>query len=154
MGEINLMLLGEIFFLAEKYQVDAMKVSEANKNLVEFANAVDVLCVKFVLSLSIFKLSELFNMYQSEEEALVLHRLVSKVQKLKDKVGKKCKNCQKFPCITGSILTMHNCVPGARVVRQDPTNYGYDNDNRIVLDFKDNKVISNNGTGCCNEFRF
>ena len=80
--EINLMLLGEIFFLADKYQVDAMKVaiidnvktrevnkndvldaaivSEANTHLVEFANALDMLCVEFVRSLSITELSELF----------------------------------------------------------------------------------------------
>ena len=76
------MLLGEIFFLADKYQVDAMKVaiidnvktrevnkndvldaaivSEANTHLVEFANALDMLCVEFVRSLSITELSELF----------------------------------------------------------------------------------------------
>ena len=81
--EINFMLLGEIFFLAEKYQVDAVKVaitknvrtrevnendvlkvakvSEANNYLVEFADALDVLCAKFVRSLSIDKLSELFS---------------------------------------------------------------------------------------------
>lgn len=164
------MLLGEIFFLADKYQVDAMKVaitknvktrevnendvldaakvSEANIHLVEFANALDVLCVEFVLSLSILELSELFNMYQSEEKAPVLYRLVSKVKKLKEKVevGKKCKNCRKFPCITGSKVTMHNCVLGAFV--------NYNSVISRVTDFKDNLVIIGHSTDNTNKFRF
>ena len=102
------MLLGEVFFLAEKYRVDAVKVaviesvkmreiqdendvlnavkaSEANIHLEKFAEAVDVLGVKFILGTSIIKLSELFSMSQTEE-ALMLSRLMSKVHKLKDEI--------------------------------------------------------------------
>ena len=125
------MLLGELFFLAEKYQVDAVKVAilenvktreieledvinvvkvgEANKHLVEFAEALDVLCVQFVRSISTTKLSELFSSSQVEEAPL-LYQLMSKVHKLKDKdevkVTRKCMNCQQDPCITNKICTI------------------------------------------------
>ena len=80
--------------------INVVKVGEANKHLVEFAEALDVLCVQFVRSISTTKLSELFSSSQVEEAPL-LYQLMSKVHKLKDKdevkVTRKCMNCQQDP---------------------------------------------------------
>ena len=92
-----------------RFNLNVVKVGEANKHLVEFAEALDVLCVQFVRSISTTKLSELFSSSQVEEAPL-LYQLMSKVHKLKDKdevkVTRKCMNCQQDPCITNKICTI------------------------------------------------
>lgn len=99
--------LGDLFYLAEKYGVNAvkaaivedvklrkiklndileiMKVAEANAHLVEFAESLEMLCAKLVLKSTTGHLSELFEMSEVENEnSHVLHKLMRKVNGLKN----------------------------------------------------------------------
>ena len=106
----NLKFLGEIFYLAEKYQVNDLKtvivevvenknigmkdvveimmIAEGTSQLEQFSESLILLCVKLVLSSSTETLAEMFDMFEVEEStSYLLHKLMSKVNKLKDKVS-------------------------------------------------------------------
>ena len=139
--EKNLKFLGELFYLAEKYQVtdlktaivevvestsigmkdvlDIMTIAEATSHLEQFSESLCLLCVKLVLSSSVEGLAELFNMFQVEEStSCLLHKLMSKVDDLKSKVKveESCKNCRQKPCIHGSLISKDNFVGKARAM--------------------------------------
>jgi len=137
--EKNLKFLGELFYLAEKYQVtdlktaivevvestsigmkdvlDIMMIAEATSRLEQFSESLCLLCVKLVLSSSVEGLAELFKMFEVEEStSCLLHKLMSKVDDLKSKVKveESCKNCRQKPCIDGALITRDNFVEKAR----------------------------------------
>jgi len=138
--ERNFKFLGEIFYLAEKYQVhdlktlivevvesknigmkdvlEIMMIAEAGgtSRLEKFSESLILLCVKLVLSSSAETLAEMFDMFEVEEStSYLLHKLMSKVNKLKDKVSRvePCKNCRKNPCMNGERITIYNFVEKA-----------------------------------------
>jgi len=134
----NLKFLGEIFYLAEKYQVNDLKtlivevveslkigmkdvveimmIAERTSRLEQFSESLILLCVELVLSSSTETLAEMFDMFEVEEStSYLLHKLMSKVNKLKDKVNVvgPCKNCRRKPCINGEVITHINFVEKA-----------------------------------------
>ena len=138
--DMNPMLLGDLFYLAEKYQVDAIKsaivedinlrqievkdvidvltVVESKSHLVQFADSLHQLCLKVFLKSSdnIFKL---FNMSDPDDESIsrMLHRFMIKAHTLKDEENDKlCSNCQQFPCLDGSTVGLNNFVKKAEVL--------------------------------------
>jgi len=138
--DMNLMLLGDLFYLAEKYQVDAikaaivedinlreigienvidvLKVVESKSHLVQFANSLYKICLKVVLKSSdnIFKV---FNMSDPDDESTsrMLHRFMIKAQTLKDEENDKlCSNFKQFPCLDGSTVGLNNFVKYAKVL--------------------------------------
>ena len=142
----NLKFLGEIFYLAEKYQVNDLKtvivevvenmnigmkdvveimmIAEGTSQLEQFSESLILLCVKLVLSSSTETLAEMFDMFEVEEStSYLLHKLMSKVNKLKDKVSvvEPCKNCHQNPCINGEVITHTNFVEKACAFKK-----GYD----------------------------
>jgi len=105
--DMNPMLLGDLFYLAEKYQVDAIKcaivedinlrqieiedvigvltVVESKSQLVQFAESMYKLCLKVVLKSS-DNICKLFSMSDPDDESTsrMLHRFMSKAHTLKD----------------------------------------------------------------------
>jgi len=112
LNKMDLKLLGELFYLVQKYQVsnwketilrniqlrklkideilDAVVVAEANSHLVEFAKAINIICAEFVHNSSPREISELF--MKSEVEvatSAMLHRFMAKAFSLVEEVSKK-----------------------------------------------------------------
>jgi len=135
--DMNPMLLGDLFYLAEKYQVDAIKaalledinlrqieiedvievltVVESKSQLVQFAESLYKLCLKVVLKSS-DNIWKLFNMSDPDDESTsrMLHRFMNKAHTLKDEENDKvCNNCQQFPCLDGSRVDLNNFVENA-----------------------------------------
>jgi len=154
--DMNPMLLGDLFYLAEKYQVDAIKaaivedinlreievedvidvltVAESKSQLVQFADSLYKLCLKVVLKSS-DNIPKLFNMSNPDDESTsrMLHRFMIKVHALKDEENDKlCNNCQQFPCLDGSTVTLNNFVKNAEVFRSHVNNLYQDGDVRTL----------------------
>merc|ERR1719481_2044037 len=133
---MNPKLLGE-FYLAEKYQIDAvkdaivedvklreikiedvldiLKVAESKCQLVQFADSLYELCLK-VIKKSSDNIYKVFGMFDPEVEdestSRLLHKLVFKAQLDKSKL---CSNCQHFPCLNGLAVNLENFVKNATV---------------------------------------
>jgi len=126
-------LLGDLFYLAEKYQVkalktaikkivesinleahevlDALKIAETFSHLKEFAETLDGICAKFASSskvLELFRKSEV-----NEESSCKLHKLIIKVGKKEN--DRYCENCCQHPCINDSALSGENFIPDAYI---------------------------------------
>jgi len=153
--DMNLMLLGDLFYLADKYQVDEIKaailedinlrqvniedvievltVVESKSQLVQFAESLYKLCLKVVLKSS-DNICKLFNMSDPDDESTsrMLHRFMIIAHTLKDEIDQVCNNCQQFPCLDGSIVCLNNnFVENAEVI-------SYRGDSR----FQDGEVIT------------
>jgi len=142
--DFNPKLLGDLFYLAEKYQVhtvkdaivkdvklrqieikdvlEILKVAESKVQLVQFADSLYKLCLKVILKSS-DNIIKVFGMFDPDVEdectSRLLHRLMFKAQYLKDELdetdGKLCSNCQHFPCLNGVAVNIDNFVKNAEV---------------------------------------
>jgi len=137
--ELNLKLLGELFYLAEKYQIatlkeaivktvkvknietegviEAMTVAEKNAYLPEFANSIHMICATHVLK--VFKegnIFEFFKMFEVREPtSAMLHKLMTIVSSMNTDDVAPCENCKHSPCLNNSRLSRENFVEGAVV---------------------------------------
>ena len=138
LNELSLKVLGDLFYLGEKYHVEdlkdaiaknvssrkieadgiieAVKVAEEKAHLVDFSNSVYELCSGFVLN-NHSGVLELFNNLEVEEStSACLHRLMAKAYTMKKK--NVCKNCRYDPCLDGVKLTKENFVADAIINRK------------------------------------
>jgi len=143
--DLNFILLGDLFYLAEKYQVDSvkvaivedvklrqidikdvleiLKVANSKSQLVQFADGLYKLCLKVILKSS-DNIIKVFGMFDPEVEdestSRLLHRLMYKAQFLKegleDTNEKLCRNCQHAPCLNGLAINHDNFVKNATVI--------------------------------------
>jgi len=153
--DLNPTLLGDLFYLAEKYQVDSvkvaivedvklrqieikdvleiLKVAESKSQLVQFADSLYKLCLKVILKSS-DNIIKVFGMFDPDVEdectSRMLHRLMFKAKYLKDDLdesdGKLCSNCQHFPCLDGLAVNLGNFVKNAAVTYTRGTLVGRD----------------------------
>ena len=137
--ELSLKVIGELFYLAEKYRIDAVKkalvkyvremeitkeevlpvltIAESTSHLVEFADALFMLCVKFAHKSTTVELMNLFHEVKVEEKSsIMLHRFLSKAFSVKNEDY--CKNCQHHPCLDESVLSKENFVTNAFITRE------------------------------------
>jgi len=148
--DLHPILLGDLFYLAEKYQVvsvkvaivedvklrqieikdilEILKVAESRSQLVQFADSLYKLCLKVILK-SYDNIIKVFGMFdpdvEDESTSRLLHRLMFKAKYyLKDKLFmsdiKLCSNCQRFPCISGLAVNLDNFVKNASVTWWSP----------------------------------
>jgi len=139
--DMNPMLLGDLYYLAEKYQVDEIKVAiledinlrqvtiedvievltvvESKSQLVQFTESLYKLCLKVVLKSS-DNIWKLFNMSDPDDESTsrILHRFMIKAHTLKDENDQVCNNCQQFPCLDGSRVDLNSFVVNAVTMRR------------------------------------
>ena len=132
MKELSLKLLGELFYLAEKYHVDGLKdaiiknalsrkieandlietvnVAKVNAHLLDFANSVHKLCSDFVLNNNLGFLELSYKLEVEESTSATLHRLMAKAYTMKNMMQPRCKNCRHHPCLDGKSVTKENFV--------------------------------------------
>jgi len=137
--QFSFQLLGDLFYLAEKYQVkavktaivktvksinleshevlEALKIAETFSHLKEFAETLEGICTKFA---SGSKVLELFRKSEVNEEcSFKLHELMIKVGKKENEHY--CENCYQHPCINDSALSRENFVPNAYIALSEGT---------------------------------
>merc|ERR1711915_261819 len=132
-------LLAELFYLAEKYQMEDLKqvitlnikgrkinpfniltainVAEEHRHMEEFSNAIQSICASFVLEKP-FKTLEIISKVDptTENENLsLLSRMLSKVLLENGVPSDQCKNCKHEPCLNGEYLTKENFVVDALI---------------------------------------
>ena len=135
---LTFQLLGEVFYLAEKYHIDtlkklvtnsvmakridadnlltAAKVAEENYHMEEFANALYETCSNFV-SENPFQVLKMFANLESQEDgesSTSLTRVTARVLSMRH--VDRCKNCGHSPCLDGVLLTKDNYVLDARIL--------------------------------------
>jgi len=131
--KLNLRLIGDLFYLAEKYRIgsvktallvcvkakefkreevlDVLRIAESYSHLEEFANSLVVCCADFAHASTVSELMSLFDEVDVEEKtSVLLHKFMSKSSQLKKK---RCKNCQHLTCLHDSVLNKENFVKGA-----------------------------------------
>jgi len=142
--DLNPILLGDLFYLAEKYQVEAvkvaiiedvklrqidigdvleiLKVADAKSQLVQFTDSLYKLCLKVIRKSSdnSFKVFGMFDPeVEDESTSRLLHKLMYKAQFMKDRLDdaeeKLCSNCQHVPCLNGLAVKLDNFVKNASV---------------------------------------
>jgi len=137
MKHFSLQLLGDLFYLAEKYQVktlkiaiettvksieleahevlDALKIAETYSHLKDFAEIVEGICIEFAVC---DNLGEVFLKSKVNEDiSCNLHKLIVKAYKKENE--KCCINCCQHPCINDSVLSRENFEPNAHITLSD-----------------------------------
>ena len=138
----DLDFLSKLYYLAEKYNISALRceiittISQrqiCDKNVLDVAIVAELnvahnlfsetlyesVCL-FLLKKFAGKLNKALNFF-SQVEPTQAHGLVllKVMAKMKNLVPPVCDNCKAYPCIDGEVLTKTNFVVGARVVNKD-----------------------------------
>jgi len=144
MNLMDLKVLGELFYLADKYQVkdwkssiirnvksrkikiddvlDAVKIAEAKAHLTEFAEAINFICADFVHNSSSTNLSELFMKSEvGDANSAMLHRFMAKSFSLVNEVSRKEPNKLKVETCKSKPQHQPYTIPGPRVPEPTPT---------------------------------
>eukprot|EP00092_Neocalanus_flemingeri_P087504 GFUD01110441.1.p1 GENE.GFUD01110441.1~~GFUD01110441.1.p1 ORF type:complete len:281 (-),score=64.59 GFUD01110441.1:57-899(-) len=136
---MDFQLLGEMYYLADKYQLDllqnsvteevssrkmvtekvieAAQVAELNVHLVKFSNGVLHKCTSFVRDNPESVLQIFDSEGAGEERSFTLHRLLARTNRTEPKQPAPpiCDNCKHEPCLHGEVLTENNFVAGALI---------------------------------------
>eukprot|EP00092_Neocalanus_flemingeri_P040345 GFUD01043940.1.p1 GENE.GFUD01043940.1~~GFUD01043940.1.p1 ORF type:complete len:281 (+),score=83.86 GFUD01043940.1:66-908(+) len=135
-------LLGELFYLANKYYLDSLKdsivqevssrklvtgqvlevakVAENHAHLEKFANALFQICSSVVKDNHEATLEMCNNEEVGEENSFTLHRLLARASRAKPRQSRPqqapvCNNCKHVPCLHGEKLTEGNFVANSQV---------------------------------------
>ena len=136
--ELNPGILGELFYLAEKYRIGCVKIAlveyvkakeiktdevlevfriaESNSHLEEFASSLFMSCAKFTHKCTVSELLQLFDEDVEEQNSAFLHRFMKFMSKA---FHSKCKNCQHLPCLDNEYLSKENFVKDAVIIKVD-----------------------------------
>eukprot|EP00092_Neocalanus_flemingeri_P015564 GFUD01016847.1.p1 GENE.GFUD01016847.1~~GFUD01016847.1.p1 ORF type:complete len:299 (-),score=63.36 GFUD01016847.1:101-934(-) len=138
--DMDFQVLGELFYLANKYFLDMLKdsivqevlsrkivteqvlevakVAEANVHLEKFSDALYQICNSFLSDNAESAMEICDNEEVGEENSFTIHRMLARVNRTKKSTpppAPGCDNCKHGPCLNEEMLTINNFVAGSLI---------------------------------------
>ena len=132
---LSFQLLGEMYYLTEKYRVDvlkkevndtlfmknidvnnllmAVKVAIDNIRLEEFSSTLYNLCTSYV-SRNPFQVLKLISENEEKESISCLRKVIARMFETRE--VENCINCKTSPCLSGEYLSVENFVLDAKII--------------------------------------